>query len=71
MHLRRKLSLAAAQSACLLGRLAQMGEGHRLAAKRRAWTKREEERSKQAAKAHWLANVRGKGIFRSPWEFIV
>ena len=33
-----------AQSACLLGRLAQMSEGHRLAAKRRAWTKRHEER---------------------------
>ena len=73
MHLRRELSLAAAkaQSACLLGRLAQMGEGHRLAAKRRAWTKREEERRQEAAKAHWLANVRGKGIFRTPGEFIV
>ena len=38
MHLRRELSLG---TACLLGKLAKMGEGHRLAAKRRAWTKRE------------------------------
>ena len=73
MHLRRELSLAAAkaQSACPLGRLAQMGEGQRLAAKRRAWTKREEERRQEAAKAHWLANVGGKGILSSPREFII
>ena len=72
MNLRRELSLAAAkaQSACLLSRVAKMGEGHRLAAKRRALAKREEEKRQEAAKAHWLANIRGKGIVSSHGMFI-
>ena len=38
MNLRRELSTAGAksQSACLIGRVARMGEGHRQSAKRRA-----------------------------------
>jgi hypothetical protein len=44
--LRRELSLtgAKAYSACLLGRVARVGEEHRQAARRRAWIKREGER---------------------------
>ena len=71
MNLRRELSTAGAkaQSACLLGRVARMGEGHRVAAKRRAWVIREEEARQQASRAHWLANIRGKGIIRCGGEF--
>ena len=41
-QLRRELSTvsAKAQSSCLLGRVARVGEGHRAAAKRREWVKR-------------------------------
>ena len=72
MNLRRELSTAGAkaQSACLLGRVARMGEGHRAAAKRRAWVIREEEARQQASRAHWLANIRGRGIIRGGGEFI-
>jgi hypothetical protein len=42
-----------AQSSCLLGRLARLGEGPRAAAKRREWVR------KEAMKAHWVANWRG------------
>ena len=61
---RRSLSLAGAkaQSACLLGRLSKVGEGHRWAAKRRAWAKREEDRLRSERKAHWHAYIRGRGL---------
>ena len=54
MNLRRELSTAGAkaQSACLLGRVARLGEGHRLAAKRRVWVRREEEIREEASRAH-------------------
>jgi hypothetical protein len=44
--MRRQLSMTAARaySACLLDRVSRVGEGHRQAARRRAWVKREEER---------------------------
>ena len=73
MNLRRELSTAGAkaQSACLLGRVARMGEGHRLAAKRRVWVRREDELRQEASRAHWLANIRGRGIIRGGGEFIV
>ena len=32
--------------------------------------KREEEKRQEAAKAHWLANIRGKGIVSSHGMFI-
>ena len=72
MNMRRELSTtgAKAQSACLLGRVARMGEGHRLAAKRRVWVKREEELRQESNRAHWLANIRGRGIIRGGGEFI-
>ena len=62
--LRRELSQAAAKavSACLLGKVAKLGEGNRQAAKRRAWAKAEEERREAARRAHWAANVNGRGI---------
>ena len=65
-NFRRELSVvgAKANSSCLLGRVARVGEGHRLAAKRRAGMRQEEERREDAAKAHWEANVRGMGVFR-------
>ena len=42
MNLKRELSTsgAKAQSVCLLGRVARKGEGHRMAAKTRAWVMR-------------------------------
>ena len=69
---RRELSVtgAKAQSACLIGRVARVGEGHRLAARRRAWVRREDERREDASRAHWHANVIGRGVFRSRGQFI-
>ena len=65
-QLRRELSTvgAKAQSSCLLGRVSRVGEGHRAAAKRRAWVRKEGERWEDAMKAHWVANVRERGVFR-------
>jgi hypothetical protein len=64
---RREVSVAGAkaQSACLIGRVARVGEGHRLAARRRAWVRRED-----ASRAHWHANVIGRGVFRARGQFI-
>ena len=64
-QLRRELSTvgAKAQSSCLLGRVARVGEGHRAAAKRREWVRRENEKREEAMKAHWIANVRERGVF--------
>ena len=45
--------------------VARVGEGHRLAARRRAWVRREDERREDASRAHWHANVIGRGVFRS------
>ena len=60
---RRELSMAGAKanSACLLERVTRLGEDQRQAAKRRAWTKSEEERMQQERRAHWHAYVRGRG----------
>ena len=69
--LRRELSLAGAKaySACLLGRVARVGEEHRQAAQRRSWTKGEEERREEESRAHWVANVQRRGIFRGRGNF--
>ena len=71
---RRELSLVAAKavSACLLGKVSKLGDGHRQAAKRRAWAKHENERREAAMRAHWAANVPGRGVQRNgrfviPW----
>ena len=71
MNLRRELSTAAAKanSACLLGRLSKIGEGHRQAAKRRVWVRREQEMREEADRAPWRANIRGRGIIRGGGEF--
>jgi hypothetical protein len=63
---RRELSLVAAKvvSACLLGKVAKLGDGHRLAAKRRAWAKYENERREASMRAHWMANVQGRGLLK-------
>ena len=73
MNLRRELSMAGAKanSACLLGRVARIGEGHRLAARRRAWVMRDNELREESGRAHWIANIRGRGILRGGGEFIV
>ena len=72
LNLRRELSTAAAKanSRCLISRVAKIGNGHQQAAKRRVWAKREEEKRIEEAKCHWLANIRGRGIFRDLGEFI-
>ena len=61
--MRRQLSMTAARaySACLLDRVSRVGEGHRMAAKRRAWVKREEERMEEERRAYWNASVRKIG----------
>ena len=68
-HLRRELSTAAAKanSAWLIARF---GEGHSLAAKSRIWVRKEDEMRQESSKAHWLANIRGRGIIRGMGEFI-
>ena len=63
------MASAKAYSACLLDRVARVGEDHRLAAKRRAWVKGEEERIKAERKAYWHAYVRGIGARRG--HFVV
>ena len=72
-QLRRELSTvsAKAQSSCLLGRVARVGEGHRAAAKRREWVRREDERREEAMKVHWNANVRERGVFRGRGQLIL
>ena len=70
---RRTLSTTAARasSGCLLGRLAKVGEGHRLAARRRAWAKREGERLEEERRAHWRAHVQGRGVMRGEFVYTV
>ena len=41
-----------------------------MAAKRIAWVMREEEIRQESSRAHWLANIRGRGIIREGGEFI-
>jgi hypothetical protein len=48
---RRELSLVAAKA------VSKLGDGHRQAAKRRAWAKHENERREAASRALWAANV--------------
>ena len=64
--MRRQLRMTAARaySACLLDRVSRVGEGHRMAAKRRAWVKREEERMEHERRAYWHAYVRSWGKAR-------
>ena len=70
---RRTLSTTAARasSGCLLGRLAKVGESHRVAAKRRAWAKREGERLEEERRAHWRAHVQGRGVMRGEFVYTV
>jgi hypothetical protein len=52
---------AKTQSSCLLGMVGRVGESHR-AAKRRELVKREDMRREETIKAHWIANVRERGV---------
>ena len=63
---RRELSMTAAKaySACLMDRVARVGEHHRLAAKRRAWLKGIQEREEDERRAYWHAHVRARGLAR-------
>ena len=67
---RRSLSVAGAkaQAGCLIGRLARVGPAFRGAAKRREWAKREQGRREELRKAHWRAQVAGRGLHRG--EFV-
>ena len=42
---------------------------HRLAAKRRAWVRQEDERREESSRDHWTANIRGMGVFRGRGQF--
>ena len=70
---RRTLSTTAARanSGCLLGRLAKVGEAHRGAARRRAWALREEERLQEERRAHWRAHIQGRGVMRGEFVYAV
>ena len=70
---RRTLSTMAerANSDCLLGRLAKVGEAHRGAARRRAWALREEERLQEERRAHWRAHIQGRGVMRGEFVYAV
>ena len=59
---RRELSMSSAKaySACLLDRVARVGEEHRLAANRRAWMKSQQEREDEERRAYWHAYVRAR-----------
>ena len=50
--------------------MARVGEGHRLAARRRAWVRQEEERREVARRAHWAVNVVGRGVHRGRGNFV-
>ena len=52
------------------GRVARVGEEHRNAARRRAWVRREDERMEEDSQAHWLANIRMRGVFRGRENFV-
>ena len=62
---------ARANSSCLLGRVARVGEAYRSAAKRRAWAKREGERLEEERRAHWRAHVQGRGVLRGDFVYTV
>ena len=71
---RRELSLVAAKavSSCILGKASKLGHGQRQAARRRAWAKQESERRDASMRAHWMANIHGRGLHRHgkfaiPW----
>ena len=70
---RRTLSTTAARasSGSLLGRLAKVGGGHRAAARRRAWAKREGERLEEERRAHWRAHIQGRGVMRGEFVYPV
>jgi hypothetical protein len=63
-------------SACLLGKMSKLVDGHRQAAKRLAWAKDENERKvrmrgeKLPEGEHWAANVYGKGVHRTG-QFVI
>ena len=64
--IRRVLSCAFVRcnALCLLARLGQVGDGARGAAERRAAAVAAEHSRREDARAHWLANVRGRGLSR-------
>ena len=51
-----------------IDRLARIGVGHREAAKRRSWVRREEERMEEERRAYWQAFV--QGICRRRGRFV-
>ena len=63
-QIRRKISCTEiqAQGLCLLDRLGNLGDGAKKAAERRGWVKREEERMRLKRRAHWVGNIRGRGV---------
>ena len=38
--------------------------------RRREWVRRENDKREDAMKAHWIANVRERGVFRGRGQFI-
>ena len=63
---RRRLSAAAvtANSTCLLAKMGQVGEGNRLAAKRRAWQQKEERMVGLQQEADWLVATTSQEVVR-------
>ena len=42
-----------------------------MAARRRAWAKREGERLEEERRAHWQAHVQGRGVMRGEFVYTV
>ena len=51
--------------------MARVGDGHRQAARRRAWVRQEEERREEARRAHWAVNVVGRGVHKGRGNFVI
>ena len=71
-QIRRTLSctFVRAQALCLLSRLGQLGPGAKSAADRRVVAQRAELARRREAQAHWLANIKGRGLGRVGSIFI-
>jgi hypothetical protein len=59
------LDFVRANALCVLARIGQVGGGARAAAQRRDQAGRDEEARKRERMAHYLAHVRGRGVYRA------
>ena len=65
-QIRRTLSttFARSQAQCLISRMNSAGQGYALAAKRRQWAAKEDEKMRKEKEAQWIGRVRGRNLIR-------